>query len=97
MNGKALYPILVTLGLVAAGAIWQASAAFTKAEDTAKTVETLAPAVADLKTSTAVLTEQVKELNRLLGVRAELLQQLNRVLDSQAAGETRPDNWTSDR
>ena len=66
MNGKALYAVLVTLGLAVAGAIWQASAAFTKAEDTAKTVETLAPAVADLKTITAVLREQVRQLSRVL-------------------------------
>ena len=66
MNGKALYAILITLGLAAAGAIWQASAAFTKADDTAKAVDILAPAVADLKTATAVLAEQVRELSRVL-------------------------------
>lgn len=66
MNGKTLYAILVTLGLAAAGAIWQASAAFTKADETSKVVEVLGPAVADLRTATAVLTEQVRQLNRAL-------------------------------
>ena len=66
MNGKTLYAILVTLGLAAAGAIWQASAAFTKADETSKVVEVLGPAVDDLRTATAVLNEQVRQLNRAL-------------------------------
>ena len=66
MNGKALYAILVTLGLAAAGAIWQASAAFTKADETAKTVDKLTPVVTELYKATAVLNVEVQRLIRTI-------------------------------